>query len=185
MMTLFQLRATRRMLLGCAFGALFVLASSAQPTPPAGVYLEDLRIWLKSNWYEGFHSSLGYNEGRRQMYGYTDIMSNGNIEGIYTGFQQTGGFVTYPNPINAEHIVPQSFFGSSEPMRSDIYILRPAHGSANSARSNSPFAEINDNQAQWYGVNGTPTRRPATNQRTATLVGGIWKLVGASGIEEG
>ena len=137
-----------------ASALLSVAALRAQPTPPNDLFLEDLRVWLKSNWYDGYQNSLGYNEARRQMYGYTDILANGNIEGIYTGFQQAGGFVTYPNPINAEHIVPQSFFGSSEPMRSDIYILRPAHGSANSARSNDPYAEVNDNQAQWYGVNG-------------------------------
>ncbi|MDG1675317.1 MAG: endonuclease [Flavobacteriales bacterium] len=159
--------------------AIVSVAAYAQPAPPSGVYLEDLRVWLKSNWYNGYHSSLGYNEGRRQMYGYTDILSDGNIEGIYTGFQQAGGFVTYPNPINAEHIVPQSFFGSSEPMRSDIYILRPAHGSANSARSNSPFAEVNDNQAQWYGVNGnsyTSTgNQPANSDNWSEGSGSSWE----------
>ena len=158
---------------------LVCATSIAQPTPPTGVYLEDLRVWLKSNWYDGYHSSLGYNEGRRQMYGYTDILSNGNVEGIYTGFQQAGGFVTYPNPINAEHIVPQSFFGSSEPMRSDIYILRPAHGSANSARSNYPFAEVNDNQAQWYGVNGntyTSTgNQPSNSENWSEGTGSSWE----------
>ena len=97
----------------------------AQPNPPSGVYLEDLRVWLKSNWYDGYHSSLGYNEGRRQMYGYTDILSNGNIEGIYTGFQQAGGFVTYPNPINAEHIVPQSFWKFRANAQRHLH-LRPA-----------------------------------------------------------
>ena len=159
--------------------AVASVAAYAQPAPPSGVYLEDLRVWLKSNWYDGYHSSLGYNEGRRQMYGYTDILGNGNIEGIYTGFQQAGGFVTYPNPINAEHIVPQSFFGSAEPMRSDIYILRPAHGSANSARSNSPFAEVNDNQAQWYGVNGnsyTSTgNEPANSDNWSEGSGSTWE----------
>ena len=162
-----------------AFVLLFALTGHAQPTPPTGVYLEDLRVWLKSNWYDGYHSSLGYNEGRRQMYGYTDILSNGNIEGIYTGFQQAGGFVTYPNPINAEHIVPQSFFGSAEPMRSDIYILRPAHGSANSARSNYPYAEINDSQAQWYGVisnNYTSTgNQPSNSDNWSEGSGSTWE----------
>ena len=159
--------------------AVVSVVAYAQPAPPSGVYLEDLRVWLKSNWYDGYHSSLGYNEGRRQMYGYTDILGNGNIEGIYTGFQQAGGFVTYPNPINAEHIVPQSFFGSAEPMRSDIYILRPAHGSANSARSNYPFAEVNDNQAQWYGVNGntyTSTgNQPANSDNWSEGTGSSWE----------
>ena len=64
---------------------------------PNGLYLEDLRAWFKSNWYDGQHSSLGYNEGRRQMYGYTDILGNGNIECIYTGFQQ-GGICLTPTP---------------------------------------------------------------------------------------
>ena len=121
----------------------------------------------------------GYNEGRRQMYGYTDILGNGNVECIYTGFQQPGGFVTYPNPINAEHIVPQSFFGSSEPMRSDIYILRPCHGSANSSRSNDPFGEVNDNQAQWYGVNGnsytSTSNQPSNSDNWSEGTGSLWE----------
>ena len=141
-------------MLDLGLGLFLAFGAAAQPNPPDGFYLQDLRTWLKGNWYDGYHDQLGYNEGRRQMYGYTDILGNGNVECIYTGFQQPGGYVTYPNPINAEHIVPQSFFGSSEPMRSDIYILRPCHGNANSSRSNDPFGEVNDNQAQWYGVNG-------------------------------
>ena len=67
-------------------------------------------------------------------YGYTDTLRR-NVD-IYTGFQQPGGFVTYLNPINAEH-VPFVFFGSAEPMRSDIYILRPCHGSATTAQQRS------------------------------------------------
>ena len=151
----------------------------AQPDPPSNVYLEDLRTWLKANWYDGYHSGLGYNEGRRQMYGYTDIQADGDIQCIYTGFEQPGGFVTYPNPINAEHIVPQSFFGSAEPMKSDIYILRPAHGSANSARSNKPYAEVNDNSAQWYGVVGntyTSTgTEPASSDNWSEGSGNTWE----------
>ena len=162
-----------------ASALLSVAALRAQPTPPNDLFLEDLRVWLKSNWYDGYQNSLGYNEARRQMYGYTDILANGNIEGIYTGFQQAGGFVTYPNPINAEHIVPQSFFGSSEPMRSDIYILRPAHGSANSARSNDPYAEVNDNQAQWYGVNGntysSTGSQPSNSDNWSEGSGSLWE----------
>ena len=113
------------------------------------------------------------------MYGYTDILSNGNVECIYTGFQQPGGFVTYLNPINAEHIVPQSFFGSAEPMRSDIYILRPCHGSANSSRSNDPYGEVNDNQAQWYGVNGnsytSTSNQPANSDNWSEGTGSMWE----------
>ena len=163
----------------CAFFGGAPTTALAQPTPPNGIYLEDLRGWLKSNWYDGLHDALGYNEGRRQMYGYTDILGNGNVECIYTGFQQPGGFVTYPNPINAEHIVPQSFFGSAEPMRSDIYILRPCHGNANSSRSNDPFGEVNDSQAQWYGVNGntytSTSNQPSGSNNWSEGSGSTWE----------
>lgn len=160
-------------------GMFFAVGAFAQPNPPSGIYLNDLRTWLKNNWYEGEHDQLGYNEARRQMYGYTDILSNGNVECIYTSFQQPGGFVTYPNPINAEHIVPQSFFGADEPMRSDIYILRPCHGNANSSRSNDPFGEVNDNQAQWYGVNGnsysSTSNEPANSDNWSEGTGSLWE----------
>jgi hypothetical protein len=88
----------------------------SQAAPPTDIHLSDLQSWLQTNWFDGYHNSLGYNEARRQMYGYVDI-DGGQIECVYTGFTQSGGYVTYPNPINAEHLVPQSFFGSSEPMQ--------------------------------------------------------------------
>jgi hypothetical protein len=150
----------------------------AQTAPPSDIYLEELRGWLKVNWFDDFHESLGYNEARKQMYGYIDN-SDGLIECVYTGFTQEGGYVTYPDPINAEHLIPQSFFGSSEPMKSDIYILKPCHGSANSARSNIPFGEVIDSQAQWYGVVGnTYTSQgnlPVDEEFWSEKSGGIWE----------
>lgn len=122
-----------------------------QTAPPSNLHQEDLRVWLKQNWYDGFHTDLGYSGARSQMYGFTDE-EGGNIECIYTGFEQPAEFVTFPDPINAEHIIPQSFFGGATPMRSDIHNLRPAHGSVNSARANYPYGEVNDNNANWYGV---------------------------------
>ena len=74
-----------------ALGWFLAFGAVAQPNPPDDIYLQDLRTWLKGNWYDGYHDQLGYNEGRRQMYGYTDILGNGNVECIYTGFQQPGG----------------------------------------------------------------------------------------------
>ena len=125
--------------------------AQAQPDDAGELTLAPLRTWIKANWYDGHFDDLGYNQARIQMYGYVDD-SGGEIECIYTGFQQASGFVTYPNPINAEHLVPQSFYGSASPMKSDIWSIRPCHGSANSARSNKPFAEVSDGSAQWYGV---------------------------------
>jgi len=87
------------------------------------------------------------------MFGYTDEENNA-IHGIYTGFEQESSYTTYLNPINTEHIVPQSFFGSLSPMKSDLFNIRPSHGNANSARGNSPYGEVVDENAQWYGIDG-------------------------------
>ena len=129
----------------------FIPTAVAQPDDAGGLTLSPLRTWIKANWYDGYFDDLGYNQARIQMYGYVDA-DGGEIECIYTGFQQGSGFVTYPNPINAEHLVPQSFYESASPMKSDIWSIRPCHGSANSARSNKPYAEVPDGSAQWYGV---------------------------------
>ena len=150
----------------------------SQTAPPSDIHLTELRGWLQTNWYNGYHDALGYNEGRRQMYGYIDI-SGGQVECVYTTFTQAGGYVTYPNPINAEHIVPQSFFGSGEPMKSDVHILKPCHGSANSSRSNKPFGEVNDSQAQWYGTNGnsytSQSNMPSNHEEWSESSGGVWE----------
>ena len=120
---------------------------------PSGQHNETLRTWLKANLYDGYHSNLGYNLARQEMYSYTDE-SGGQIECIYSGFKQAAAFTTFPNPINAEHLVPQSFFGSVDPMRSDIHVLRPSHGDVNTARGVLPFGEVNNATATWYGLNG-------------------------------
>jgi hypothetical protein len=151
----------------------------AQPAPPSSLHLADLRVWLKANWYDSYFTDLGYSPARIQMYGYTDEVG-GNIACIYTGYEQAASFVTFPDPINAEHIVPQSFFGSASPMRSDIYNLRPAHGSANSARSNNPFGECDDAQSTWYGIDGqgnyiSQTSIPNPNVNFSERVGTLWE----------
>ena len=113
------------------------------------------------------------------MYGSVDEVS-AQIECVYTGFQQASGFVTFPDPINAEHLVPQSFYGSISPMRSDIWSLRPCHGSPNSARSNNPFGEVDDATAQWYGVDAqgnyiSTGTIPGNPDDFSELSGGIWE----------
>ena len=161
---------------------LFVLRANltnAPPAPPAELSLEPLRNWLKANWYDGYHNDLGYNGAREQLYGSVDEVA-GQIAGVYTGFQQASEFVTFPDPINAEHLVPQSFYGSVSPMRSDIWSLRPAHGSANSARSNNPFGEVDDAAAQWYGVDGqgnyiSTGNQPANADDFSERSGGFWE----------
>ena len=157
---------------------LLTAIAIAQAEPPSDIQLDDLRSWLQENWHDGYHDALGYNQARMQMYGFIDNFDD-EIECVYTGFTQDGGYVTYPNPINAEHIVPQSFFGSAEPMKSDIFILRPCHGNANSARSNNPFGEVNDGSAQWFGIIGntytSQGNMPANHELWSEKSGGTWE----------
>lgn len=134
---------------------LFTICSTpswGQPDAPEGLHMEALRSWLKTEWYDPYFDDLGYNGARTQMFGYTDE-EGGVITGIYSGFQQASEFVTYLDPINTEHIVPQSFFGSLPPMKSELFNIRPTHGSANSARGNTPYGLVSNEAAQWYGIN--------------------------------
>lgn len=124
---------------------------SAQ-TPPDNLSGSELRTWLKQNWYDGEHNQLGYSEARRKMYGFIDN-HNDTITCVYSGFYQInpyGNEITFPNPINTEHTVPQSLFNSNEPMRSDIHAIFPTYLNWNSERGSSPFADITDSNTQIW-----------------------------------
>jgi hypothetical protein len=89
------------------------------------------------------------------MYGYIDN-NGGQIYCVYTGFYQAASVTSFPNPINTEHTIPQSFFGSLEPMKSDIHHLFPTHMDANTARGNLPVGEVIDSQTDsWFVGNGS------------------------------
>jgi hypothetical protein len=161
--------------------AICIVATSAiaQPDAPAGLNSEALRDWLKAEWYNPYFSDLGYNGARSQMFGYTDEL-DGSIYCIYTGFEQTSEYTTYLDPINTEHIIPQSFFGGISPMKSDLFNIRPSHGSANSSRGNSPYSEIVDENAQWYGIaaNGsyvTQNNIPQDPENWSKRSGDLWE----------
>ena len=93
-------------------------------------------------------TNLGYNGARDQMYGNLDNV-NGQVTCIYTGrvatFNTRAGATA--NNFNCEHTFPQSFFGSANPMQSDLHHLFSTDESANTYRSNLPFGV----------VTGTPT----------------------------
>jgi len=121
-------------------------------TPPASLEGPALRTWLKENFYDGKHQSLGYSAARQQMYNIIDN-HNDTITCVYGGYQkswQYGGTGTNPWPINCEHTIPQSFFDQNEPMRSDIHHLFPTFADWNSRRSNFPFEEIDDVTTQYW-----------------------------------
>ncbi|MEZ4824938.1 MAG: endonuclease [Bacteroidia bacterium] len=151
---------TRLILLG-----FFLSGQLFAQTPPPGLTGQALRDWIKQNFYDGFHTTLGYSTARMYMYNYIDNKNN-TITDVYGGFVQPwtfGGTGTNPAPINAEHTIPQSFFSSVEPMMSDIHHLFPSLDIWNSTRSNYPFADINDNvTTKWMRDNVSQTTIPTT-----------------------
>jgi len=157
----------KKIILSISFIVVGLIGFSQNPEPPTNLYGQSLRTWLRNNWYNGYHNTLGYSSARQEMYSYVDN-EGGQVYCVYTGFHQAAAFTSYLNPINAEHTVPQSFFSSAEPMKSDIHHLFPTHQDVNSARSNLPFAEINDSFTdKWYIGNSSgiiqSTNIPSSN----------------------
>jgi chitodextrinase len=135
-------------------------------TPPSDINGEELKTWLKTNYYDGKHQTLGYSTARKYLYNYIDN-ENGVITCVYSGYtvnSSYGGTTTYPAPINCEHTIPQSYFNEADPMVSDIHHLYPTYENWNSTRSNYPFAEIDDNStAKWMYLNQSQTSIPTSN----------------------
>lgn len=131
-----------------------VFQGACQSAPPSDLSGADLRSWLKTNWYDGKHSQLGYNNARRAMYSYVDESEDGRVYCVYTGFSQPARETTFLDPINAEHTVPQSFFSEDEPMRSDIHHLFPTHQIVNSSRGNIDFGEVDDAITDKWFIGG-------------------------------
>ncbi|WP_432359786.1 endonuclease I family protein [Sporosarcina sp. UB5] len=53
--------------------------------------------------------------------------------------------VANQNKFNAEHVVPQSWFGAREPMKGDLHHLFACEPECNSTRSNFPYYEFDSN----------------------------------------
>ena len=127
-------------------------AQQRPPAPPENLNGDRLADWLHDNWYEDYHRILGYDRARIAMYSDIDN-DNGRIECVYSGFivrSPKGKRTTYPQPINAEHVVPQSTFSKAEPMKSDLHHLFPTYENWNRLRRSYPFAEIDDRDTELW-----------------------------------
>ena len=100
--------------------------------------------------------TLGYRRGRDILY--TQIENQeGVVTGIYTGYSikiapesDTPRNDATRQNINAEHIYPQSK-GANGKAKSDLHSLYASRDRVNSARSNNPFAEIEDSLTRkWF-----------------------------------
>jgi len=141
-----------------------------------GMLGTELISYLRTNYR--VTNSLGYDTARDRIFMIIDNKkTNGQgattntLEGVYTGRVVTGyssrGDAQGSN-FNTEHTWPQSKFGSSNPMVSDIHHLYPTDGTANGARGNLPFEELDDNTEvdKWYLGTSVLTSAPAANERS-------------------
>lgn len=130
-----------------------------------------LRECLRTACYVGKHITHSYTAARKEMYNYIDNI-NGTLTCVYGGYVHafTHGGTSTPGsgPINCEHTLPQSSFRKKLPMVSDLHHLFPTHPYLNSARSNYPFAELDEENGevkQWYISNSYTVTDPITTNQ--------------------
>jgi hypothetical protein len=133
-----------------------------------GLYEDELIDFLQGNYKTS--TTLGYTNARDTMYLNIDRI-DGQVKGVYTNYAvdlpATGvdpSTHLYENGINCEHVWPQSMYAGSDPMKSDMHVLRPCKDNVNSSRGNNPYNEINDAQTNtWYWLSNQTSSPPSTN----------------------
>ncbi|MEO0743133.1 MAG: endonuclease [Bacteroidota bacterium] len=165
------IRLAARTLTACALVALLGLvispATQAQTVLYPGLEGQSLVDAIRADFTPA--NTLGYGPARDSLYAY-EQREKGAVCGIYTQYciQLTPGADpstdAFGKNINAEHTYPQSLGAGSEPARSDMHSLFPARANVNSSRSNHPFAEIPDDEADaWYRDAASQSNTPTTD----------------------
>jgi len=138
------------------------------------LYHEDLKAALSTLTSFGY-VDLGYSGVRDQMFMSVDNQAtNGGgaaqntLECVYTATQAVG-YTSRSDAqnnfnFNTEHLFPQSFYGSNQPMRSDMHQLRPTLASSNSERGNKPFGVVTN--PSW-NVGGSKSNNSTFEPRDA------------------
>lgn len=157
-------------LLGCLLATLFTFAQA-----PAGYYNSaqglsgyTLKSELRDIITSG-HNSQSYGD-LWTGYSTSDIdnyyENDGTILDIYSenpsgadsytftlGSDQCGNYSGEGSCYNREHLMPQSWFNSASPMKSDIHHVYPTDGYVNGQRGHLPFGEVNS--ASYTSNNGS------------------------------
>lgn len=92
------------------------------------------------------------NDGSILLY-YTENPSGTDPYGYNHGSNNCGNYSAEGDCYNREHLVPQSAFGSANPMRTDIHHVIPSDGYANGQRGSFPFGTVSS--ASWTSLNGS------------------------------
>ncbi|HPF40298.1 MAG TPA: endonuclease [Phycisphaerae bacterium] len=110
-----------------------------------------LRKYLREHYAP--KKSLDYKSARRAMFSKIDN-KEGVVRLVYTGGRIETRDIPDHRVVNTEHTWPQSKFGKSrdaKKMKTDLHHLFPTANRVNSARGNSPFAEIPDEKTRgWW-----------------------------------
>jgi endonuclease I len=128
----------------------------------AGLIGEELRATLQD--IIDNHNSISYT-GLWSAYYTTDVKPNGKVWDMYSdvpggippyeytlGVDQGGTAGTEGTGYNREHSWPSSWYGSSSPMYTDIFMVVPTDNDVNNKRSNYPFGETD--APTWTSLNG-------------------------------
>lgn len=135
-------------MLSFLFFSLAHLINSLEPRPRLQ---ETVRERLKRLYQD--HKVHTDSKARTYMYNDVDC-DNNQIVLIYSGtkYQWKCHQTIKPdgNILNAEHLIPQSTFGSKTPMVSDLHSLVPAASGLNNRRSNYNFTEVDYSQCKQF-----------------------------------
>jgi hypothetical protein len=112
-----------------------------------GLYDEALKTAIRAYTSTGY-VTLGYNTARDYMFATIDkYLTNDTLECVYIGrkIRAVNRTEAQNQGFNTEHTYPQSFFGSIDPMVSDLYHLYPTDNAPNNARGNYDFGIVVSN----------------------------------------
>jgi len=108
------------------------------------------------------HNSISYDD-LWDAYEDTDKRSDGKVWDTYSNCNftffsdQCGNYQNICDCYNREHTVPQSWFGSSSPMVSDLFHVLPTDGKVNGYRSSFPYGECSSGTTYGTGKKGSCT----------------------------
>lgn len=148
-----------------------MLAHTASAQPPAGYYNTAFGLngtALRSSLHSIIAAgalNIGYTN-LWSVYPHTDKKADGKVWDIYSDkpgatpsyeytfvTDQCGSYSAEGDCYNREHTWPESYFGSTEPERSDINMVFPTDGWVNNKRANYPYGEVSS--ATYTSSNGS------------------------------
>lgn len=98
---------------------------------------------------------------------YTEVPNGPDFYTFNMGTNQCGQNGPEGTCYNREHIVPQSLFGSQNPMYSDVHFIRPTDSKVNGMRGSFPFGKVGT--ATYTSSNGSKLGASASAGYTSTV----------------